>query len=60
MDEFITIRTKDEWGRLSKMEFCVEDIQRAACIFADVHISMSRELMMPRRSPNDSAASTIG
>ncbi len=26
MNEYITIKTKDEWGRLSKMQFCVADL----------------------------------
>jgi len=51
MPEFITIKTKDEWGRLSKMQFCVEDLVKVGNLIIPV---AERDMLN-----NDSAKSSI-
>lgn len=69
MADFITIKTKDEWGRLSRMEFCVEDLVvlahllRTEILTADLEVLLVKDpdalKKLPMWPPNDSAASTI-
>lgn len=69
MDEYITIKTKNEWGRLSKMQFCKADLVvlaqllRTEILTADLEALLAKDpdalKKLPIWPPNDSAASTI-